>query len=247
MKRVLLCTIIILLSGATGVVGVRAETEAVPPPPVPPGAEVLFDLLTNATVEQRLRVSRFLTNKYPTLSAELFAVINEHQPGLFGEIVPQLERLVAGKYQHLPDLIYSRLNQAPQVQTAVIEVIQAKHPEFIAELGDVEAGEDLRRRAAQLIQQKYPGLLSDVMATITQRFPTFLQELQHQVIAAFPGLLADVAGIIAKKYPDLTTKISGLIITKYPELLPGVLAILTEPLPPPEPPEAEEEAEPTGP
>ena len=231
MQKALLWTIVIVL-GATTAPG-RAQTESAAPPPALSATEALWSLLTGATVEQRIRVSRFLTNKYPTLSKELFALISEYDPGFFAAIVPQLDHLVSTKYQGLPSLIHATLSQAPQVQQAVVELIREGYPELVADLRALEGDEDVRKRAAELIQQKYPALLGDVLTTITRKFPSLLQELQHEIIGKFPGLLADVARIITKNHPELSQKIFALMITKYPQLLPGVLAILTEPPAPP--------------
>lgn len=241
MRKTWLGAIVMVL--AVGTTAVRADTETTAPEPttVLSAAEVLFNLLNGATVEQRLRVSRFLTNKYPWLNKELLGLLSEHDPEFLAKMTPQLEHLVKTKYQRLPGLIHSKLAQAPAVQTAVEEMIGENYPQLIADLRALQESEDMRKRAAELIQQKYPDLLADVLATITRRFPSLLQELQHEVIAAFPGLLADAARIVITSYPKLSQKILLLTISKYPDLLPTVLVILTQP------PPAAEPNEPVGP
>lgn len=247
MKKILLWTIIIVLLEATAAVCVTAETEEESPQPPSFAAQVLFDLLNNATVEQRTRASRWLANKYPSLGEEVVLFINECAPGLLSNLRPHLEHLVKTKYQRLPSLIHAKLSQAPHVQNAVVELIREEYPELITDLQALPEGEDLQQRAAELIQQKYPTLLGDVLATVTQKFPTLLQDLQRQVIATFPGLLADVARFMARNHPDLSEKILGLVTTKHPQLLPGLLVILTEPPPVATPESGEAVGEPTSP
>ncbi len=231
MRKILLWAMVILVVGAGVPISAGAETEEKSVLPSTIQAQILLDLLNNATVEQRTRASRWLTNKYKLLGTEMLALVDEDSPEFLATIMPHLRHLVKTKYQRLPNIIHSQLSQTPAVQNAVVEMIRENYPDLITDLQAVPEGEDLQQRTAQLIQEKYPTLLGDVLATINEKFPTVLQDLQHQVIAAFPGLLADVARFMARNYPDLAGKIFTMIINKYPQLLPELLVILTQPPP----------------
>ncbi len=191
----------------------------------------LFDVVSGATVEQRARMSRLLANKYPSLSRDLSALLTEKYPQVLNETTVYVDHLVKTKYPEIPALILTELQSAPAVQMTIEDLINKKYPDLIPELGELAnsaSPDDLQVAVAQLIQQKHPELVADVLTAVRGKFPSLLTRLQYQVLSRHPGILIDVADIIQRRYPDFTNDVLVLILTKYPDLISEVVATLNE-------------------
>ncbi len=191
----------------------------------------VLDIVSGATVEQRARMSRLLANKYPSLTRDLSALLTEKYPQVLGDITVYVDHLVKTKYPEVPALILSELQSAPAVQTTIEELVNEKYPDLIPELVEIASSTDpgnLQSAVAQLIQQKHPKLVADVLTAIRGKFPSLLTRLQYQVISRHPGILIDVADMIQRRYPGFTNDVLVLILTEYPDLVSEVIATLNE-------------------
>ena len=191
----------------------------------------LFDVVSGATVEQRARMSRLLANKYPSLTKDLSALLTVKYPQALNETTVYVAHLVKTKYPEIPALILSELESVPAVQTTIEDIVNKKYPDLIPELVAIAKSADpgnLQAAVAQVIQQKYPKLIADVLTAIRAKFPSLLTRLQHQVLSRHPGILIDVADMIQRRYPGFTNDVLVLILTEYPDLVFEVLATLSE-------------------
>jgi len=191
----------------------------------------LFDVVSGATVEQRAKMSRLLTNKYPSLTQDLSALLTEKYPRALTETTVYIEHLVKTKYPEIPALILSELQSAPAVQTTIEDLVNKKYPDLIPELAEIVNSADpgnLQAAVAQLIQQKHPKLVADVLTVIRDKFPSLLTRLQYRVLSRHPGILIDVADMIQRRYPDFTNDVLVLILTEYPDLVSEVIVTLSE-------------------
>jgi len=182
----------------------------------------LLDVVNGATVEQRAKMSRLLTNKYPSLTRDLSALLTEKYPRALTETTVYIEHLVKTKYPEIPALILSELESAPAVQTTIEDLVNKKYPDLIPELAEIANSADpgnLQAAVAQLIQQKHPKLVVDVLTVIRDKFPSLLTRLQYQVLSRHPGILIDVADMIQRRYPNFTNDVLVLILTEYPDLV----------------------------
>ncbi len=227
MKRAVLCVAAIVLIASCGGLSTSGQADSVAPTL---RSEQLLAVWKGLAKEQRLAVSRLLTDKYPDLAPQLASFIDECEPKFFAEVSGHLQRLIVTKYQGLPGVVCTELSHAPEAQSAVEEMIRDKYPELIADLEALPAGEDLPAHAAQIIQQQYPTLLNDMVTTIHQNFPSVLRQMQHRLVADFSDLVADVATIVGKDYPELGQKSLDFIMPRYPDLTGDVLSILMQPL-----------------
>lgn len=208
----------------------------------------LFRLLADATEDQRVRALRFLENGYPDLSADLYALLQAHHPGIFTWVDAELRTIIAANYPRLGITVERELHRAieeryPQVRQEIVDLIEEKYPELLERLREGGAEGDTATETAALIREKHRSLLDDVLALLKERHPGLLQYVQQQVIAQHPGLLADLAAVLVERYPEMTTEVTAALAEKHPELLPGLIEILTTPPAPPvdvvdeEPPE----------
>lgn len=229
MNRAILVALAVLLLSALPTT--QAQEEETPPETVAPTVGI-FGMMARATVEQRARMSRLLANKYPTLGPELFELFANHYPEATGEISGYVDHLIKTMYPEIPGVIYRELQQVPAVQSTVEQLIIEKYPTLVADIHEIPVGENLQVYVATLIQTKYPGLLKDVLATVTSKFSPLLVSVQHKVISSHPEILIDVARMVQKKYPRLTNDALILVLTKYPDLMPSLVAVLNSPSPP---------------
>ncbi len=233
-------------------VGLPAYGEVVTAAEDQPEAEAtapdLFRLLADATEDQRVRALRFLENGYPDLSADLYALLQAHHPGIFTWVDAELRTIIAADYPRLGITVEKELHRAieeryPQVRQEIVDLIEEKYPELLERLREGGAEGDTATETAALIREKHRSLLDDVLALLKERHPGLLQYVQQQVIAQHPGLLADLAAVLVERYPEMTTEVTAALAEKHPELLPGLIEILTTPPAPPvdvvdeEPPE----------
>ena len=191
----------------------------------------LFDVVRGATVEQRARMSRLLANKYPSLTQDLSTLLTVKYPQVLTETTVYVDHLLKTKYPEIPALILSELQSAPAVQTAIEDLVKKEYPNLIPELvAAAKSAEPDNRRAvvAQVIQQKYPKLIADVLTAIRGEFPSLLTRLQHQVLNRHPGILIDVADMVQGRYPGFTNDVLVLILTEYPDLVSELIATLNE-------------------
>jgi len=191
----------------------------------------LFDVVSGATVEQRAKMSRLLANKYPFLTKDLSALLTVKYPQVLNETTVYVDHLVKTKYPEIPGLILSELESVPAVQTTIEDIVNKKYPDLIPELVEIANSADpgnLQAAVAQVIQQKHPKLVADVLAAIRGKFPSLLTRLQYQVLSRHPGILIDVADMIQRRYPGFTNDVLVLILTKYPDLVSDVVATLNE-------------------
>ncbi|MCK4323399.1 MAG: hypothetical protein KAW89_02635 [Armatimonadetes bacterium] len=191
----------------------------------------LFDVVSGATVGQRARMSRLLANKYPSLTQDLSALLTVKYPQVLNETTVYVDHLLKTKYPEIPALILTELQSAPAVQTTIEDLVNKKYPDLIPELVEIansaDAG-DLQAAVAQVIQEKHPKLVADVLTAIRAKFPSLLTRLQHQVLSRHPGILIDVADMVQRRYPDFTNDVLVLILTEYPDLVSEVIATLSE-------------------
>jgi len=191
----------------------------------------LFDVVSGATVEQRARMSRLLANKYPALTQDLSALLTVKYPQVLNETTIYVAHLVKTKYPEIPALILSELESVPAVQTTIEDLVNKKYPDLIPELVEIANSADpgnLQAAVAQVIQEKHPKLVADVLTAIRAKFPSLLTRLQYQVPSRHPGILIDVADMIQRRYPDFTNDVLVLILTKYPDLVSEVIGTLNE-------------------
>lgn len=191
----------------------------------------LFDVVSGATVEQRARMSRLLANKYPSLTQDLSTLLTVKYPQVLNETTVYVDHLVKTKYPEIPALILSELESVPAVQTTIEDLVNKKYPDLIPELVEIASSADpgnLQAAVAQVIQEKHPKLVADVLTAIRGKFPSLLTRLQYQVLSRHPGILIDVADMIQRRYPDFTNDVLVLILTEYPDLVFEVLATLSE-------------------
>ncbi len=191
----------------------------------------LFDVVSGATVEQRARMSRLLANKYPSLTKDLSALLTGKYPQVLNETTVYVGHLVKTKYPEIPALILSELQSVPAVQTTIEDLVKKEYPDLIPELVEIARSADagnLQAAVAQVIQEKHPKLVADVLTAIRGKFPSLLSRLQHQVLSRHPGILIDVADMVQRRYPDFINDVLVLILTEYPDLVFEVLATLSE-------------------
>lgn len=213
------------------------EVEQPPPAPAAESPAAATDndfmaLLTSATEDQRARVLRFIRNRYPDLSVELFALIQARHPGAFLALDRELQNLIATKYPRLAATVQSLLQDAiaqryPQVREEINQLIIDKYPEVLAAMYQGEG--DPAVSAARVVRERYRALLDDVLAMLRERHPTLLIEVQRELLIKHPELLADAADLIVRLHPDIAREVGGLLVAKYPELMPGILEILQPP------------------
>ena len=191
-------------------------------------ADVL-GMITQGTVEQRARMSRFLANKYPALAADLFDLLITQYPEALGEVTGYVDHLVQTKYRDIPALLLAELQAAPAVQPTIEKLISEKYPELVADVHKMPEDVNVHVYVARLVQEKYPTLLQDVLGVITTKFSALLVTAQNKVLSKHPEMLRDVARMVQKQYPGLTNDVLIIVLTKYPDLLPGIIAIFTTP------------------
>jgi hypothetical protein len=218
---------VVLPAGASGEeASPDTVVAASPSPALFPGIDV-FQMISGATVEQRARMSRFVANKYPKLGSELITMMSEQYPDVLGDLSAYVEHIMRTKYTEVPGVIVKQLQAAPAVLPAVEEVITAKYPDLLTDLvAAAGLGDDMQLSVAQLIQDKYPLLLQDVLQVLTTKFPSLLVSIEHEVISRHPQMLIDVAGMVQKRYPGFANDVLIFLLTKYPELLPELVAVL---------------------
>lgn len=219
--------------------------ETAPPPAAADEPAVTSDndfmaLLASATEDQRARVLRFIRNRYPDLSVELFALIQARHPGIYLSLDLELQNLIATKYPRLAATVQSLLQEAiaqryPQVREEINQLIADKYPEVLAAMYQGEG--DPAVSAARVVRERYRALLDDVLAMLRERHPTLLVEVQRELLIKHPELLADAADVIVRLHPEITSEVGAVLVAKYPELMPGILEIL-------QPPPVEEPVEP---
>ena len=224
-------TVILLVGlwvGAARAEPAPADEDVAPVPAVvlPTEADVL-GMITQGTVEQRARMSRFLANKYPALATELFDLFTNQYPEALGDVTGYVDHLIRTKYTEIPALMLTELEAAPAVQPTIEKLISEKYPELVADVRQMPADVNPQVYVAKLVQEKYPALLQDVLGMITTKFSALLVSVQNKVLSKHPGILIDVAHMVQKKYPGLTNDVLILVLTKYPDLLPGIIAIFT--------------------
>jgi len=232
MKRMVLPTLlfVLLMSSSTG----WAEEAPAQQMLLPSALQALtpelnlLEVVNGATVEQRAKMSRLLANKYPSLTQDLSALLTEKYPQVLTEITVYVDHLVKTKYPETPALILSELESAPAVQTTIEKLINEKYPSLIPELAEIADSDDLQAAVAQLIRQKHPKLVADVLTAIRGKFPSLLTRLQYQVLSRHPGMLVDVADMIQRRYPNFTNDVLVLILTEYPDLVSEVIATLND-------------------
>ncbi len=226
MNRAILVALAVLLLSALPTSQAQEEQPAAET--VAPVVDI-FSMMARATVEQRARMSRLLANKYPTLGPELLELFASQYPEAIGEVSGYVDHLIKTRYPEIPGVISAELQKAPAVQSTVEQLIIEKYPALVDDLHEIPEGEDLQVYVARLIQTKYPGLLKDVLATVTSKFSPLLVSVQHKVISSHPEILIDVARMVQKKYPRLTNDALILVLTKYPDLMPSLVAVLNSP------------------
>jgi len=176
-------------------------------------------------------MSRLLANKYPSLTQDLSTLLTVKYPQVLNETTVYVGHLLRTKYPEIPALILSELQSAPAVQTTIEDLVNRKYPDLIPELvevaNSVDAG-NLQAAVVQVIQEKHPKLVADVLTAIRGKFPSLLTRLQYQVLSRHPGILIDVADMIQRRYPDFTNDVLVLILTEYPDLVSEVVATLNE-------------------
>jgi len=225
----------VLLLISVAAAGRQAEADAAAEPGVAtPASPNLFTLLSQATEDQRIRALRFIENRYPNLSADLYALLQTRHPGIFAWANTELQAIISAKYPALALTVEKELHFAieqryPQVRAEIGQLIQEKYPELLAEVREGGVEGDTATQMEQLIREKHRSLLTDILQLIRDRHPDLLEYVQQQVIAKHPGLLADVAGILVEQYPELAAEVTAALAEKYPELLPGLMEILSAP------------------
>jgi len=223
---------LLMTSSAGGTEEAPAQQMPLPSSSQVPTPELnLFDVVSGATVEQRARMSRLLANKYPSLTKDLWALLAGKYPQILNETTVYIAHLVKTKYPEIPALVLSELGSVPAIHTTINKLISEKYPNLISELVAVAKSADpgnLRAAVAQVIQQKYPKLVADVLTAIRGKFPSLLIRLQHQVLSRHPGILIDVADMIQRRYPGFTNDVLVLILTEYPDLVSEVIVTLNE-------------------
>ena len=233
MKRAVLAVVAVILLVGLPVRPAQAEQAptdepALPVPVVVPAPEAdVLGMITQGTIEQRARMSRFLANKYPTLAADLFDLLISQYPEALGDVTGYVDHLIRTKYTEIPGLILTELEAAPAVQPTIEKLISEKYPELVADVHEMPADASVHVYMAELIQEKYPALLQDVLGVITTKFSALLVGVQNKVLSRHPQILIDVARTVQKKYPGLTNDVLILVLTKYPDLLSGIIAIFT--------------------
>jgi hypothetical protein len=194
----------------------------------------LLTLLGNATEDQRERMLRFIRNRYPGLTADLLAMLQSREPGIFVALDAELEALIASRYPRMNVEVQRILQQAindryPQVRREIAELIASDYPDVIAAMRDAGFG-DPATNAARAIRERHRALLRDVLALLREEHPGLLREVQVEVVVKHPELLSDVAALIARRYPQLSSEMTAALTERYPELIAGIVEIIARPL-----------------
>lgn len=177
----------------------------------------LFDVVSGATVEQRARMSRLLVNKYPSLTAGFSALLAGKYPQVLTEITVYVDHLVKTKYPEIPALVLHELGSVPAIHATIEKLISEKYPNLISELVAVAKSAD-------------PGNLHAAVAQVIQeKHPKLVADVLTAIRGKFPSLLTRLQYQVLSRHPGILIDVADMVQRRYPGFTNDVLVlILTE-------------------
>ncbi len=197
----------------------------------------LVKMLIKTSPEKRHRILLLLQGKYPDLVREIIEFVDQTHPDFGKQIKDKVASLMREKYPGSSEVLRKEIvrlikAEGQQFQNELWKIINENYPDLreqALQMAQTMSEDTYREELSALIQEKYPGLLSDVAKRITSRYPDLVPRLEKKLTEAYPNLIPDVAQVIVQEIPEFSGQLVNMIQKKHPYLVSEVLEILLAP------------------
>ncbi len=238
-RAVLLATVaaVFVLAAVITCTTAQEDTPAEPKQQSTTASSGLVQMLINTSPEKRHRILVLIQEKYPDLVREIIEFVDQTQPDFGKRIKDKVATLMREKYPGSGEVLRDEIirlikAEGPQFQNDLWKIINENYPELrerALEMAQSMSEDTYRKELSTLIQEKYQGLLSDVVKRVTSRYPDIVPRLEKKLTETYPNLIPDVAQVIVQELPELSGQLVDMIQKKHPRLVAEVLEILLSP------------------